>query len=408
VTDSRRGRGGSKGEHGERATSRAAGATVRYALIADDLTGALDAGAGFVRAGLRSILPYSGLPADAPEADVLLIDTHTRDGTEDAARRTARQAAERLHAAGIARVYKKIDSVLRGFPGAELAAVLDVYGGRALVAPAFPAQGRTTAGGVQLVHGRPAGPYQGDVRAALGPAADRCDVFDAQTDEDLERIARLGAARPEYRVWCGTAGLARHVASALALVPRPGSRPPALPPSLAVIAIAGSVHPATLAQIRAALDAGWAHVPLAACEPDTGTSAETSEGSLRQRLGQALAHSRRVLLSFAPLAGGREQVGGATGSGFDVAAAAGALGRAARAIPLDSRPALILTGGETAWWVCRALGTRTIEVLAEALSGIPAGVLTLAEGQVAVATKSGGFGAPDALLTVAEFLLRGG
>ena len=32
--------------------------------------------------------------------------------------------------------------------------MLDVFGGRALVAPAFPAQGRTTLGGVQHVHGR--------------------------------------------------------------------------------------------------------------------------------------------------------------------------------------------------------------------------------------------------------------
>src|SRR5439155_24977439 len=111
--------------------------------------------------------------------------------------------------AGVTWVYKKIDSVLRGHPGAELAGVLDVYGGRALVAPAFPAQGRTTRHGVQLVHGAPVEPFGGDVRMALGEAADRCDIHDAATDADLAKVAQQ-AAQQGYRVWCGTAGLAAH------------------------------------------------------------------------------------------------------------------------------------------------------------------------------------------------------
>ena len=44
-------------------------------LLADDLTGALDAGAGFVRSRLRAVLPFSGRPEDAPDADVVLTGT---------------------------------------------------------------------------------------------------------------------------------------------------------------------------------------------------------------------------------------------------------------------------------------------------------------------------------------------
>src|SRR5437773_1772105 len=99
----------------------------QYALIADDLTGALDAGAGFAAAGLRAVLPFSGDPADAPEADVVLVNTASREGSAREAGEAVRRAAERLRAAGIERVYKKMDSVLRGHPGPELAAVLDVY-----------------------------------------------------------------------------------------------------------------------------------------------------------------------------------------------------------------------------------------------------------------------------------------
>ncbi|HEX2514074.1 MAG TPA: nucleotide-binding domain containing protein, partial [Chloroflexota bacterium] len=66
---------------------------------------------------------------------------------------------------------------------------------------------------------------------------------------------------------------------------------------------------------------------------------------------------------------------------------------------------LILTGGETALAVCQAMGGTSIEVLGEALPGAPLGVLRGPGWEVPLATKSGGFGAPDALLRTAEALL---
>ena len=52
--------------------------------------------------------------------------------------------------------YKKIDSALRGHPRDELLAAMEAIGAtRALVAPAFPAEGRTTVGGRQHIDGVP-------------------------------------------------------------------------------------------------------------------------------------------------------------------------------------------------------------------------------------------------------------
>src|SRR5436309_12067446 len=94
-------------------------------LIADDLTGALDAGAGFVRHGLRAVLPFSGRPEDAPGADVVLVNTETRDEPDpEMARVAAREAARRLREAGGAWSCKQSDSVVRGHPGPQLAGVL--------------------------------------------------------------------------------------------------------------------------------------------------------------------------------------------------------------------------------------------------------------------------------------------
>jgi uncharacterized protein YgbK (DUF1537 family) len=328
-------------------------------LIADDLTGALDAGAGFVRHGLRAVLPFSGQPGDARNADVILVNTETRDEPDGATvRARAFEAAQRLASAGIGHVYKKIDSVLRGHPGAELAGVLDVFGGRALVAPAFPAQGRTTVHGQQLLHGRPVEQFGGDLRAALDEALSRCDLSDAASDDDLARIARE-AAHQGYRVWCGTAGLAAHVPGALQLRPAHG-RPPPLPSVERVLIFAGTTHPSTNAQL--------------------------------DRLHEAAPPQARVLVE------GRDYPNGP--------AIASAVQQAAEALAAEPGTGLILTGGETALIVCRALHAQSIEVLGEALPGIPVGVLRLPSSQLAIATKSGGFGGPDALLQTVEALLR--
>jgi uncharacterized protein YgbK (DUF1537 family) len=340
----------------------------QYALIADDLTGALDAGAGFAAAGLRVVLPFSGDPAEAAGADVVLINTATREGTAAAARDATRVAAERLRAAGIERVFKKIDSVLRGHPGPELAAVLDVYRGRALVAPAFPAQGRVTCQGVQHAHGAPVAPFGGFVRDALEGAAERSDVRDAENDEELARIAREAAQNAAYRVWCGTAGLARFAPGALGLTP--SGPQPVLPRAARVLVLAGTPHPVTNAQLDELREARLGGVEILV-------------------EGRNYLSARRTAAEIAA----------------DICAA---LENAAATIVARGQVGLIMTGGESALRVCRVLGAQSIEVLSEALPGVPLGLLRLPGGVLPIATKSGGFGAPSALVRTAERLLAGG
>jgi uncharacterized protein YgbK (DUF1537 family) len=69
-----------------------------------------------------------------------------------------------------------------------------------------------------------------------------------------------------------------------------------------------------------------------------------------------------------------------------------------------SPAALILTGGDTAAFVLRALGAQAIRLAGEVAPGIPWGIV---EGGPAdgcgVVTKSGGFGERDALVRAFEF-----
>ena len=69
--------------------------------------------------------------------------------------------------------------------------------------------------------------------------------------------------------------------------------------------------------------------------------------------------------------------------------------------------ALILTGGDTAAFVLRALGAAQIELAGEIARGIPWGFVMggVADG-CAVVTKSGGFGERDALVHAFEFCER--
>src|ERR687896_800397 len=124
------------------------------AVIADDLTGAADAGVQLVHAGYRTAVFFSESEVFAKDFDAVSFDTDSRALPAGFAAKRVLEAARAAREARI--VYKKLDSTLRGNVAAELAAAL---GGarreRVVVAPAFPAAGRTTAGGIQRVRGAP-------------------------------------------------------------------------------------------------------------------------------------------------------------------------------------------------------------------------------------------------------------
>ena len=116
-------------------------------LIADDLTGALDTAAQFTgRMGPLPVLLDRTIAA--PEGSYVL-DLSCRDGDEKSAVALTRESLRCFSGADLA--FKKIDSLLRGHWAAELAEIVKSGAFRRIVlAPAFPAQGRLTRGGLQM------------------------------------------------------------------------------------------------------------------------------------------------------------------------------------------------------------------------------------------------------------------
>ncbi len=169
-------------------------------IIADDLTGAADCGAACAAHGLETLVVLDDA-GGTPRAEVVAFDANTRAMTPtQAAAETARIVRE--YPARI--VYKKIDSTLRGNVAVEIAAALEAYRGMghpeaiAVVAPAFPAMGRTTKGGRMYVRGE-----------AIEIRDIGWMLEDAETDEDLRVIATKWIHHEAGVVWVGSAGLAR-------------------------------------------------------------------------------------------------------------------------------------------------------------------------------------------------------
>lgn len=132
-------------------------------VVADDLTGANAAAAGFARAGLRAVTVRAAERADVvaemvSRFDVVVATTESRHAAPGIAQE---RVAAAVRAGWPARlVCNRIDTTLRGNVGATTKAVLDevraLTGGRVVVlcAPAHPAAGRHTIGGTQLLGGR--------------------------------------------------------------------------------------------------------------------------------------------------------------------------------------------------------------------------------------------------------------
>ena len=390
------------------------------AIISDDLTGAADTGVQLVRAGYRTAVVFRNSPLpDEDDLDAVALDADSRPLPAGFA---AKRVVESAHAVRDARVvYKKLDSTLRGPVAAELAAALEATGREtAVVAPAFPATGRATFGGVQMVHGKPVHETefaydpktpvsQGHLPTLLAGAIPevgalsvgdlaapekvvramrefRCVVVDAERDEDLEALVRA-VPDPSAVLWAGSAGLA----GALGTVypgPHADDEPPPRPPARGVLVVVGSLSGVVREQLRRLEDErGHAAIPLTAGEPGA------VENAAREARA-ALAETGLAALCSDEKRGSSEGV---------VEALAEAVGLLSDEGLFE---ALVLTGGDTAVGVARRLGAGGIRLEGEIESGVPVGTL-IGPRPYRVVTKAGGFGEPGTLVNVTDELLGG-
>ncbi|MCK1654536.1 Hrp-dependent type III effector protein [Bradyrhizobium sp. 149] len=345
-------------------------------LLADDLTGALDTAAEFV--GLCGPFNVAWPEASAPQdSGSLAIDSGSRERSKAESIEIVGRLVPLLHEATIA--YKKVDSLLRGAWAAELGACLrSGHWTSCVVAPAFDYQGRRTVGGQQFAR-----TVQGDwhrvgeniltqlqvegIEARQGRADTLSEggvqVFDAESDVELDRVVEMGRRMPGPVLWCGSGGLA----GALARNHR-ADAPDRL--KLPVLGLFGSDQLATASQ-------------LAECAEATIALAE-AEGATRVR--RKLADDGVALVQFSLV------------DGLTRAEAARRIAREMTAViaALEPPGTLIVAGGETLKAACVALGAHALEVTGRIVPGLPRSILQGGRwAGVDVISKSGAFGPSD-------------
>ena len=388
----------------------------RVLIVADDLTGAMDSAGPFAAAGVESwvvAVPMRCDPATLKSARVVAVNTDTRHLSAHLAAARVRDIVRYLGAGGFDIVVKKIDSTLRGNVVAETMALLDISGRReAVVAPAFPAQGRTVHGGVVHVDGLPLAQTAFAIDAlsppplaplqelfalakpglrvqtltaahALHGVVDNggADIWvaDSEVDADLTGIVTRFAARANDVLMVGSAGLTR----ALALVCFEGGPAPTAPQRVTgtIVFAVGSRAMRSAEQVESL-----------STEPET-TVLRAPNGRLQST--KIPSAQNLVLKATADEAGHEED---AERVAADMARHAIEIARSAKA------EALVATGGDTAIAILAASDNPALQVLGDLMPGIPYARMRLGGTSLWLVTKAGGFGGRDTFRDVARRL----
>ncbi|WP_117194363.1 four-carbon acid sugar kinase family protein [Rhizobium terrae] len=347
---------------------------IKVAIIADDLTGALDTGTPFVAAGLAVAVAtdVENIPAALRGApDILVVNTASRVmASQDAATRAAR-AASLIAMAEPAFIFKKIDSRLKGNIAAESEAITRAFGYRKfVVAPAIPDQHRFTRGGSMI--GRGIDHALPILPLFSGPGVDLV-IADAETEADLDRIVNEHDWREAVAV--GARGLGMALARRLG---KPGGRAQTFLSSRRTLFAIGSRDPITAAQMAALENGGYLNAVLDApggILKDTAIAAALPV--LIRCSGEIEADMNTVAYRFAAIV--------------------------AKMIEMAAPDTVVTGGGDTAYALLRSLNVGVLFPKGEVEAGIPWCEILLENGrQIRVAVKSGGFGTRESLIKAME------
>ncbi len=349
---------------------------LRVAILADDMTGALDSAEPFARCG-ASVSVATSLEA----ARAMALDAHEVVALNVDSRRLQPEAAARAFTEAWACVepwqpdclFKKVDSRMKGNVVAELSAMIGM-GGRtgAIVVPAIPAIGRMVSDGAIAGFG-----VDPPVTISDLPGwREEWSVPDCDDEASMAAIAEHVIAQRSSRIAVGASGLAEAMAAAFRAKTAADTAFPA--PLVAgtprmVMAI-GSRDPITLEQIAVLQGSNIL------CSTITGEEAPSP----------GVAGADLILL----LPQRAEQAPGTIAEGL-----------AARALALADQEGIstiLLSGGDTAAAFVRLAGIELLTPLGRVAQGMPVSRGQSVHGEFVLITKSGGFGSRAALVDAAR------
>lgn len=429
---------------------------MKLAVIADDLTGANDTGVQFAKQGLNTTVLFSNTklqPTHLSE-DVIVLNSDSRALNSEKAYDVVVNLSAQLKELDVPKVFKKIDSTMRGNIGPEIDAVMDVFNYKtAFVVPAFPKSNRITINGNHYVNGillveteiahDPVNPVKesylpkllqeqskrevkcisiSDVRkgkshlsekmiALSSDETSKIIIVDATTDEELKTIVEAAGILEENFLWVGSAGIAYHLFNTgqrdeLLCKTQSGERLP-------VLVVAGSVNPIIDRQIEGLKKKNNVKEIVISPEEFFYEDRRKREIDRIVKAGQTLLEKGDLVVTTNRE---RETINRIKDlqrelglSNFDVgntiSQSMGII--AGRLIESKKICGAVLTGGEIAGATCKVLNGEGIRVIGEVEAGIPYGKLFggLFDGMPLV-TKAGAFGTEQALSKALETIIE--
>ncbi len=408
-------------------------------VIADDLTGSCDTGVQFAARGISTLVTIARehLGEAAASASVLVVDTESRHVAPEEAAARVKAAALSGRRAGVQRFYKKADSTLRGNVGAEIEALMRAIGvTRLAFIPGFPATGRTTRNGELLVNGVPLAqsafardphepardssvcailsrgtdlpvivisPRDACAGRTFGASTGGIAVFDCEDDDDLERIANILSREDALLVTAGAGGFASVLADKLGLtrsIRSHGTRY-----SGAVLAVCGSLHPASLRQADYATRHGFVEIALPWPPPQGSEIPGSTAERIIGKVEIAAARGANVLLRARAEPGQdvRAYALSARTAGADSGVAAALARLAERCLTRAPFAGAVVFGGDTALQLMLATNSGTLRPRLEIAPGVVLSDCESIGRDFAIVTKAGGFGDEDVLVKISDF-----
>jgi uncharacterized protein YgbK (DUF1537 family) len=397
------------------------------AIVADDLTGALDTAAPFASLGFST-----SVFLDQEQGHLsILSETQVLSLNSDSRHLPPGEAEEQVHIAVAAALrqrprilFKKIDSTLRGNVAVEILASMHASRRRhALIAPAVPSQGRTTEGGEVFINGVPLRQTEiaadslsspsASLQEVLARASDTLTVHlwprhtafppsnnagihayvaDCKTDADLDFLSDFVTDRCEEMLLVGASGFGAALARGL------------VPVRSAKIAelggLAGKTGPILFViGSRTALSAQQAAKLYEAGAQEIVLPLSATEQELRQLLERLRCDETATAIVVRPMPLGAEK------HPSEVARLLAST--AATLIQRLQVGAVAIVGGDTALATFRSLGVRTVTLMGQLESGVAVGIMLVGGRPTIFVTRSGGFGNVDSLVRVWKRLQNG-
>lgn len=427
---------------------------MKFAVIADDLTGANDSGVQLTCYGLEAAVLLQPSEGMFENKDVVIVDTDSRSLPMQKAYEKVKRTVQSLKNYPFDVIIKKIDSTLRGNIGSEIDAVYDsLHPDLVIIAPSYPEQGRQVINGYHYVNGtllhqtEIGKDLKTPVKSAHVPTLlreqtprkvalithhdlDRGEVylisrlkalvsqqipyvvFDSRDGNDLLRIAAAVRQSNLSVVWVGSAGLGGSIPAVYGLKRKKQNQVLTTKEKQAVLLVVGSVSVVTRQQLDVVLSQKIKGVQLDAKEIVQGSDRRMHELiCVKEKITEAIKKGQHIALYSS---GAKENIVQARAIGrkrglSDQAVSdeiAKSLGKVvSSSIAQCGLKRMVLTGGDTAKQVFHHLGATCFELIGEVEAGIPFGRLT-GKTDAYVATKAGAFGHDHSLLNAVRLLER--